>query len=238
MKIAVCDDNPIFTEYLIKELRHCSAILDLENQYECFYSSKSLLNSDLSSVHVLFLDIEMPNCNGLDAARLIRENNPDIILVFVTSWLQYAPAGYKVNAFRYLLKSNLVKELPQCLLEICQQICDSKQSILLKQKESTSEVLVKDILYFEGTPYRSVLLHTVSQPNKPIECSGKLADYEARLSDQGFLRIQKSFLVNMAHIDRIKNKTAYLRYGQQLRVSEKNYSSVCSQYLIWRGQKL
>ena len=238
MRIAVCDDNVAFLDILIREISRWSAILDLDNEYLKFKSPKALLEYDLSSVQVLFLDIEMPQYTGLEVAQKIRENNPDIILIFVTSWLQYAPAGYRVNAFRYLLKTKLSEELPICLDEIRQKICESNQSIILQQRDSSIEVLLKDILYFEGTSYRSVLLYRASDPGKPCECTGKLADYEARLKDQSFLRIQKSYLVNMAHIDRIKNHMAILRNGSSLKVSEKNYTAVCRQFLLWRGTKL
>lgn len=238
MRIAICDDNTAFVDTIVREITRWSAVLDLESDYLRFSSSKALLEHDLSSVQVLFLDIEMPKYNGIEVAHKIRENHPDIILVFVTSWLQYAPAGYRVNAFRYLLKNRLADELPQCLNEIRQKICETDKSIILQQRERSQEILIKDILYCEGTPHRSVLVHCLSMPDKALECTGKLRDYENRLAAHGFLRIQKSYLVNMAHIDRIKNHMAVLRNGNTLKVSEKNYSNVCKQFLMWRGTKL
>lgn len=122
--------------------------------------------------------------------------------------------------------------------DLCQKISENCQRVFIPTRERDLSVLVKDILFFEGTPNRCVLMHCIGSADKPIACIGKLSDYEARFQEHGFLRIQKSYLINMSHIDRIRNQHAYLRNGDTLKVSEKNYSEVCRSYLVWRGKTL
>lgn len=238
MRIAVCDDNAAFLDKLLREIAHWSALADMNNQYIRFQSGLTLQESDLSAVQVLFLDIEMPNCNGLDVARKIRSKYPDLLIVFVTNWIEYAPSGYQINAFRYLLKNRLSEELPHCMNDLCQKISENCRSVFIPTRDRDLSVLVKDILFFEGTPNRCVLMHCNGSADNPVVCTGKLSDYEARFREHGFLRIQKSYLVNMSHIVRIRNQYAYLQNGKTLKVSEKNYSEICRTYLIWRGQTL
>ena len=82
-----------------------------------------------------------------------------------------------------------------------------------------------------------IFLH-LGKERKAIECVGKLADYEVRLSDSGFLRLQKSYLANMEHIVKIRNYIATLRDGTELKVSERQYTKVKQQFLMWKGRIL
>ena len=234
MNIVICDDERIFANELEFEIRKIASRKDLVISIRKFTISKLLLASDLSDCDVIFLDIDMPAPNGLEAAKTLRENYPDLILVFVTGWIEYAPAGYRVNAFRYLLKKNLAEDLPICLDEIQDKLLDNSTVISFSTRERTIEIAVRNILYLEGTPRRSVLLY-LKQLRTPIECVGKLSDYETELHDKGFLRLQKSYLANMNNIEKIKNYYAVLTDGTSLKVSERQYSKVCKTFLMWKG---
>lgn len=233
MNIVVCDDEALFVDRLEREIKLYIAKKDLTCQIRKFRRSRDLLAADLSDCHVLFLDIDMPEINGIDTARELRQNYPDLILIFVTGWIEYAPAGYRVNAFRYLLKKQLPEELWSCLDEVREKLAENAETILVHTRDCNLEVAVRSILYFEGTPRRSVLLY-LKQPSAPIECSGKLADYEADLAEKGFLRLQKSYLANMDNIVKIRNYQAVLQNGVALKVSERQYAQVCQKFLMWR----
>jgi DNA-binding LytR/AlgR family response regulator len=238
MKIAILDDDALFTKELDRLIRLCCAQRDWPLECQIFHSAKSFLAEDLSSIQVAFLDIDMPDLSGLEVARILRQTYPELILVFVTAWIQYAPAGYCVNALRYLLKNQLAEEIPPCLDAIQEKLFENKETILVEQADATVEIALKDILYFEGTARRRVLLHTQNAHTPAMECVGKLSDYAQRLESRGFLRIHKSFLVNMYYIDRIVNYTALLRNGVKIKVSEKNYKEICQQYVLWKGMHL
>ena len=236
MNIVICDDTIMFTEELKRIIKNYSAINDCHIEVRDFNSAVHLLNTDISDADAVLLDIEMPEINGIDVARAIREKYPEIILVFVTGWIQYAPAGYRVNAFRYLLKKDIQTELWQCLDEIQEKLRESSEVIEIETRDYSFTVSVKSILYFEGTSYRSVLLHLINR-KEPIECTGKLLDYEQRLAEYGFLRIQKSFLANMGNMLKIRNYKAVLKNGEELSVSSKQYQEICKQFLMWRGKR-
>lgn len=240
MKIALCDDDMIFASELKLKIQHICAKKDWPLHCEKYCSPVALLAADLSSVQIVFLDIDMPDIDGLSVAQQIREQFHDVIIVFVTSWIEYAPAGYCVNAFRYILKYNLDSELEACFDAIQEKIYSSQECINISTKDFFMEVALKDSLFFEGTSRRVVLLHLLQKTDNesPIECLGKLSDYEDRLQDKGFLRIQKSYLVNMQYVDKIRNYLALLRDGRELKVSEKNYSHICKQYVMWKGRYL
>lgn len=238
MTFALCDDNNAFLESLHESIIHYCAYKDWTCNISRFTSPEMLLKTDLSSVQVVFLDIDMPEINGIDVAKQLRMNYPDLLIVFVTGFIKYAPKGYSVNAFRYLLKNQLSEELPLCMEAIWEKLFVHHESLQIDQPEQTLQIRMSDILYFEGTSMRRVLLHT-SQPNSPAqECIGKLSDYETKLVGKGFLRIQKSYLVNMSHIIKIKSYMATLDTGEKLSVSERNYAQICQQLALWKGQSI
>lgn len=237
MNFALCDDNPASLKLLRQLLLDNCARRDWECKTTLYTQANVLLTADLSKIQVVFLDIDMPEINGLEVARQLRRKSSDILIVFVTGFIEYAPAGYDVDAFRYLLKSDLSKALPRCLGAIWEKLYLSQDSIQIRQLDHSIWVQLRDILYFEGTPRRHVFLHTGSS-SEPLECIGKLSDYETQLADKGFLRIQKSFLVNAWHINDIRNYMAILDNGKSLKVSTSNYSKVREQYLLWEGQRL
>lgn len=106
-----------------------------------------------------------------------------------------------------------------------------KERIQLSGKEEILDFEVEEILYFEGSASRQVLVHTAG--GQVVPCRGKLASLEQALAPKGFLRIQKSYLVNMSHIRRIKNYLACLDNGEELKTTERNYRQICDSFLNW-----
>ena len=118
MNIAICDNDMDFVLKLKACIDDYLARSNLAGVYELFSSPAKLLDADLLAADVVFLDVDMPEINGIEAAGLLRRKYPDVVLVFVTDYIEYAPAGYRVDAFRYLLKSRLAPELSDTLDEI------------------------------------------------------------------------------------------------------------------------
>lgn len=237
MNVAICDDEIIFMDILEKELRRYAGGDDVSLRVKRFQSSELLLRSDISGFDAIFLDIEMPGVNGMETARRLRERSEDLIIVFVTSYIEYAPAGYRVGVFRYLLKKNIDQELRPCMDEIWEKVNTGGKLVSLQAKGRTLEVAARNILYFEGTTRRTVLVH-LKQSEKAIECVGKLADFEERLQGLGFLRLQNSYLANMDNILMIRNYQAVLRNGEELKVSERRNAQVQKEFLAWRSHTI
>lgn len=233
MKIAICDDYITIATELKTNIETICAQKDWTLECKVFASSIALLNADLSGVQVVFLDIDMPEINGLDAAKALRGKYPELIIVFVTSYIEYAPAGYRVAAFRYLLKQRLDEELPCVLEDVQRKLLESEELISVRTKSGFVDIPLKDVLYLEGTPGREVVFHM--SRFETIKASGRLTQYEEKLRGKGFLRLQKSFIANMAHICRISNYQAFLDNGAALKTSEIAYRDIQTTFLQWKG---
>ena len=120
--------------------------------------------------------------------------------------------------------------------DLQEKLYENNRVIQIRQKDRFLPIAIKDILYFEGTSQRRV--QAILTCGEIIECLGKLEDYDQFLSEQGFIRLQKSFLVNMQYIDKIASYSAQLRNNVTIKVSEKNYKAICRKFLLWKGMNL
>ena len=237
MKVAICDNDFDFIDEMQRRIYDYFASHNIAGEYISFNSPKKLLAAELTSVGAVFLDIEMPEIDGINVAGLLKEKYPDIVLVFVTNYLEYAPAGYRVDAFRYLLKSRIPQELNYVLNEVIEKVCDERANIRVKYRGDDIILQLKDIVYIEGTARRTVIIHLIGE-NKALECNGKLSEFEVKLNSAGFIRLQRSFLANMRHMKKISGYKAYFNDGNVLNVSEINYNSLRKLFLEWKVNKI
>ena len=238
MNFVVCDDDPRFAEGFARRVRDLCA----EHNWECCcqcVDGRALLEMDFSAIDALFLDIEMPGINGLDIASQLRSKYENLILVFVTGFIEYAPSGYKVQAFRYLLKTKVDQELPECLEDMHQKLHADRESISLKTPEGKICVRLSSVVYLEGTHKRCTLAH-LDQMGKPacIQCSGTLSSYASQLDHKGFFKIQRSYLVNMRYIEKMSNYKVFLKTKEILTMSRLRFNENRQKFLLWKAEHL
>lgn len=231
MNVLVCDDDPQalgwITSLLAGPCREIRARLVSASHPETL--------NDLSEFDLAFLDIDMKGLDGLTLARRLRDARPDAIIVFVTNFIQYAPEGYEVQAFRYLLKPALEEKLPACFALAVEELHRRRQIVTFRASGEEIELPVQKILYFESEQ-RSVAVHLSGWDREVCRFAGSLTQIANRMEGLGFLRIHRSYLVNMACIRKLQYGSLELKDGTQLPVSKKNYAQLKQQYLLWKGR--
>jgi DNA-binding LytR/AlgR family response regulator len=135
-----------------------------------------------------------------------------------------------------VLKRNITKELAPYLHQALEQLSVSKRSFKIQINGEIIDLPLEDILYMEVLQH-SVTAHVLRKEKcvKEYQFSASLSELETQLEPQGFLRIHKSYLVNMRHIKRFQCREAILHNGMVLRVSEKGYAENKKKYLLWKG---
>lgn len=241
IKILICDDDYVFADKLNAQLRGALQKLKQQAQIYTFNCAEEIPKNNLDSCDIAFLDIDFKNkkYNGIDIARKLRSINNNAIIIFVTNFTEYAPEGYEVQAFRYLLKRDLDKKLEPYLVQTLGHVKSHRHMFQMNISGESVSVAIEDIIYIESQ------LHTVNvyvlKPNKKDIAAysfySTISSLEERLNSEGFLRIHKSYLVNMRHIRKYQCKEAELINGILLRVSEKNYSEQKKKYLLWKGRQ-
>lgn len=119
MKIAVCDDEEIFSmklkKYLEQYYNSIDLIIDVFKSGEDFIRK---IKSLTDRYDIVFLDIEMSPIDGIETAKKLRENNKDVIIIFLTSHGEFATDGYEVDAFRFLIKPVQEVKLKRALQDV------------------------------------------------------------------------------------------------------------------------
>lgn len=235
VRILLCDDNPVFLERVREKIRSALASRKLDGAIYTFPAPGEIPEALLADCGIFFLDMDFSpeKENGLALAGKIRQANRDAVIVFLTNYIEYAPAGYKVQAFRYLLKSDVDSSLEETLWEAVGQLETKRETIQLSVSGESVTLFLEDILYLEAQAH-TVVVHTRGQEEFRVYAS--LSSLEQQLASRGFLRIQKSYLVNMRRIRRLRFDYVTLDDGTQLPVSKTGYAEQKRKYLLWRGQ--
>lgn len=189
---------------------------------------------NITDYNLFILDIEVKDKNGIEFGLRIKEENTKASIIYVSAYYSYLTQGYKTRAIGFVLKDDL--RFDELLIETIDDFYREKRSSLasIKLKSGIQEytVLLKDIIYIESYG-RQLVYHTSDNSIKVYE---KISDAENKLKDSDFLRIHKSYLVNMAHIKFIRNYATMLNNGQILPCSELKYKEIVSRFTIYKGK--
>ncbi len=235
IKVLAIDDEPL-------ALKQLAAYLKKVPFFELVDSSQSALDamSILSEkeVDAIFIDINMPDLNGLDFVRSL--NHPPMV-VFTTAYQEYAIDGYKVDAIDYLLKpfgmgdilraADKVKRQYDLLHTASLSPTDEDDAMFLKTEYKVVRILAHDILYVEGmSEYLRIHLSnskpmSIESPSslpepKPIVVLFSMKKMEERLTDKDFMRIHKSYIINLHHIVEIQKNRVVLDDGKEIPIGE------------------
>lgn len=214
MIIAVCDDEVIFREKVIKILKIYKEEHTLSYEVVFFSSGNELLKYK-EPYFLVFLDIEMPGMNGMQVARHIKQKNKDTIIVFLTSHPEMMQKAFEVRAFRYLLKPVSQKDLDECMNAVMEEL--EAATVMLHKGGIQKIVKIKDILYIEAG-----IKNTVVRTEEGIyESKSSMAEWDDMLTDGNFFRCHKTYFVNLAYVNEIQKEYASLHNLERVAVSRR-----------------
>jgi two-component system, LytTR family, response regulator LytT len=224
-RIVAVDDEPLALQLLSGYISKTPG-LKLEAAFENPLEASEFLS--LNAVDIVFMDIQMPDLSGIEFARIM-EKGPKVI--FTTAYAKYALEGYKLEVTDYLLKPFSYEEFLTAVKKAQKQI--ALESSALNRVESNDEFLFlksdykikrinfNDILYIEGLK-DYVKVYTSSDP-RPVLSISTLKLVESKLPQQKFMRIHRSFIVNLTKVDTIDRSRIvfgkkYIPVGDQYKV--------------------
>lgn len=193
MRIAICDDEPLYRQILREKILEDSFAHNYDADISEYADGQQLIEAIESgaTVDVFFLDIQTQQGtdDGIRTGRKLRECGENGLIVYVTGFIDYVQTGYEVKAFRYLLKNQIPEKLPGVLADIRQELSAAEYTF-----QTGGEILRIDkrrILYLESN-IRTLRLVTLE---KEYRFYGTLDHAESQLGEP-FLRCHRSFLVN------------------------------------------
>ncbi|MDF2944037.1 MAG: dna-binding response regulator, lyttr family [Herbinix sp.] len=226
MLIGICDDEEIIRNEL---KRLCNVFVEMnliKIDTVCFSNGEELLGY-ADTLDILFLDIQMKGINGLKTAEKIREKDESMTIIFLTGFRGFMQDGYRVKAFRYLLKPLKEQDFMQTLSDAINDITKNSKVIVGKDGE-TIFIKLKEIIYIEYEN-RFTLVRT---KKGCYESSMKMGEWEVMLNTGDFFRVHKAYIVNMEYIEEI-GKEILLDNGEKVEVAFRQISRLkkaCKEY--------
>ena len=208
MKICICDDEKDFIHNFQLLLKQYSKKHKNINQFNSFENENDLLSYFYSQndIDILFLDIKFQTYSI----------NPSVILIFLTSFPEYALSGYKVKAFDYLVKPLSYLQLENVLDQAISELkSNEKHFLIIKDSGNIFKIKFPEIIYIE-TYNRNILFHLTS--GSEITGHESLKAYEDKL-DERFYRCHTGYIVNMAYVTSIQKDCAILNSNVTVPVS-------------------
>ncbi|WP_251550810.1 LytR/AlgR family response regulator transcription factor [Neobacillus muris] len=230
IRTLIVDDEPYSRDEL-KHLLRAFPFIQIVDEAET--GEAAIVKALHLQPDVVFLDIEMPRINGMEAAKAFSELKKVPLVVFTTAYPQFAVEAFRFNAIDYLLKPYDEEQLQDTIHRI-----EKKFSSLFDPEnerpagklavESDREIYYlepKDIFYIVRDDKLTKLITKTGE----YETKTPLKDLESRLTGYGFFRIHKSFLVNLEYVTRL---TPWFNGAYQLQIQgRKEMLSVSRNYV-------
>ena len=232
MKCIVVDDEPLALDLLESYVRK-TPFLELAGKYSsAVQAMKELANQQ---VDLIFLDIQMPELNGLEFSRMLP---PETCIIFTTAFDQYAIDGYKVNAIDYLLKPISYPDFLQAANKALHQHelmhrtpQDEIDSIFVKSDYKLVQIELRKILYVEGLK-DYIKIYEEDNP-KPVLSLMSMKAMEDLLPPSQFMRVHRSYIVRKDKIRVIDR--GRIVFGKTYIPISDSYKQVFQEYLEKRS---
>ena len=241
IRVGICDDDELIANRIsfiidrVTEEKNISIIKDV------YYNGASLVRSiekNKSYYDLIFLDIEMEDMDGIEAAKQLRLTDELANIIYVTSYENYAIETFAVRPYQFVVKPFEDGVIEKHFMDVYERvISDSDECFKFKFCNVYYKVLLKEITYFESYR-RSIIIHLYD--GTEYKFYDKINNIESKLSNSkfDFLRIHQSILVNIKYIRTKRFGDIELMNGITLQISEKKRNIVNQQYLKHVEEKM
>lgn len=236
---AIIDDEPLALDLLESYVQKTPS-LQLQGRYASATEAMDALRSH--PVNLVFLDIQMPELNGLELSRVLP---PDTRIVFTTAFSDYALEGYKVSALDYLMKPIAYADFLAAVSKAerwfarpaapipasantLHVVNAQEGSIFVKSEYKVVRLELNDILYIEGLK-DYIKIYTHSTPRAILSLSSMHA-IEAALPSDTFLRVHRSYVVNMSRVNLFEK--GQIVFGEKHIPISDSYKDIVQEYIL------
>ena len=198
IRIAVVDDEKDVLEYLHKKLLSVFETLNYTVKIEIYTNGKDVISAHIkNNFNIIFLDLDMPDFDGMETAKNIRINFPDVVLAIITNRddLVFDTFQYDVSAF--IRKKYIDNEIKTASERVYKKAVQKIKSHIFKTTKGDVCLNISDIMYIESMNH-DIYLHDIN--NNELKVLSTLEKLEESLPEDIFVRCHSGYLVNCIHI--------------------------------------
>ena len=206
LDIAIVEDRQDALDNLKNHIARFEREKGVECKYTAFGNGLFFIENYKPVYDVVFMDIEMPLMNGMEAAARLRKVDPYVPLVFITDLKQYALKGYEVEAMDFLVKPVGYTAFATMMDRVCRRSTKKEEQLTLATATGTYNVNINDVYFLEMSDHY-VVYHTATGD---VSFFGSLSDEEKRLPKDRFVRCNSGYLVNLAQVKKVQDGEVYV----------------------------
>lgn len=233
LELAICDGNILYHNKLEKKLNIYLKQNEIDFKIDKFLSAEELMASDKETYSIVFVDTANDAVKLFNAADYLRSRNRDVCVVICSDNLQFALEGYKAGAVRYLLKDDLDKSFDECMEAVLERLNINTHGIYVSFADEEKYLHIHKIGYLESKGHY-ITFYDAQSGEEIGKVNSKLDILQSELCEYNFLRIHKSFLVNMVYIKRISGYRCILDNGVEIPVPKARYKDVKNKFTEFR----
>lgn len=204
LKIAIVEDEPEYYELLAGHIGRYTAEQGIPCDIAHFSDGVIFLTGYQPVYDLIFMDIQMPRVNGFEASQRLRELDPKVKLVFVTSYAQFAPRGYEVEAAGFLVKPVSYLSFVTLMDRLMRTgMRDRDAELVIHLRNGVRVIPYGELMYIEISGHN---LKYVTESGV-IEASGSFTKLEEILPKESFARPSNSFIVHLKFVKGITGNT-------------------------------
>lgn len=230
--VAICDDTE---EERLQAAEYAGRFFEregIEVHIDTYAAGRALLESG-RKYDLYLLDVLMPGMSGIDAAQALAEDKDHPVVVFITSSLESAVEGYRVEAAGFILKPVEEESFWSTMERVVRRRLGVKKSVLsLVHNRVNVELPLERLAWFENRLHRVFVKLT---DGEVLSVNQKLSELQLVLEPHSqFLRCHQSYLVNLDYVDKLEDSCFYMRDGQMIPISRNFYKQSKNAYYHYR----
>lgn len=236
LRLAICDDEAVVLSVVSGAIASAFKKKGIQVEVMTFRRAKDL-EERMKEVEfqLLFLDIDMPDMDGITFAKWVRASNGRTDIIFVSSREDKVFDALRINPGGFIRKSRFLEDAPEVIETwLKNRPKEEVFKLVVQGARETVSYALDTILYIEGEG-KNQNLYIVNQ-KEPVQLRRSMQELEDVLDSQGFLRIHKGYLVNYKYIRRLEDREAMLTNGQRIPLSRRRVQEIRNRYLeLMRG---
>ncbi len=231
MNIAVIDDDKIFVSKIQNRISQICIEKQILCEVDMFYDGDAIVRN-YSKYQLIFLDIDMPCLNGIEAAQKINtlKNTKDIpFIVFVTGKDNLVFNALRQFPYSFIRKAFLEEGIEKCICNVNAMLETKQQKYAVKVGRNIIFIDLNNVLYLEKEK-NYVNFHTPTEIHKE---RSNIDDKSKSLQNKGFIRTHIGYLVNTKHVAEITANSIVLDNGVKIPVGIKYKADIKKRYFDW-----
>lgn len=223
--IVILDDNYSDIINMKETFEQSKEISNFHYNIRTFTSANELEN-EILNYDIFFIDIDMPDINGIEFAKKIRKMKTAAIIIFMTNREDLMHVSLSVQPFYFIRKSNFDFDCNVLFPLLREKLNQSKKAIKLQVKGRIKQVMMEDIILAESYNHY-VTIHLIKEK---LDLKSKLSFIIKELNSESFVQIHKSYVINMIFIDYIKGNLVVLKNNMVFPIGRKYREEVLARY--------